>query len=161
MEAEELAARLARLSHALRDAEEAGVAELRQRISRRLGEASASFAVTVTECHLVDFVKRGAPTNASTIADALGMTRGGVSKLAARLVAKGVMLAGRHRHNQKDILYSLTPLGEEVFRAHAEAHKKARRRIASVLKGYTPTETALLGDFLDKLANTLDRAASS
>ena len=54
----------------------------------------------------------------SEIAQELGVTQGAVSQLAARRGKKGSILRRRTPENHRQVLATLTPLGEEACRIH-------------------------------------------
>jgi DNA-binding MarR family transcriptional regulator len=128
---------------------EAGYAELR--------DASVSLA----ECHVIDCIGRNEHVNTTAIAKHLQITKGGISKITAKLLKKNMIVTHRLDNNQKEIYYSLSPLGWKIFQLHEVLHKKAREKFTAILSGYNQAELAFASRFLRDLTATFQSAIAA
>ena len=113
-------------------------------------------AVTLAECHMLDIIGREGPVNGTTLSRATGLTKGGVSKMIARLMGKGLVGDERREGNRKTVFYALTPEGKRIRTRHAELHEQAGRRLFQILsKKYKSNELAFFAEFLEAYHATL------
>ncbi|HMM22147.1 MAG TPA: MarR family transcriptional regulator [Selenomonadales bacterium] len=108
-------------------------------------------SLSLAECHVVDCIGRDERVNTTGIARKLNITKGGISKITAKLVKKGMVEAYRLANNQKETYYRLTPLGEKIFHLHEVLHQQAEAQFAALFSLYSPEELAFAGRFLDDL----------
>lgn len=109
--------------------------------------------VSLSECHVIDCIAKNSQINGIEIAKQLGMTRGGISKIATRLTNKNLITTYRDKTNQKKIFYKLTPLGEKVNEIHEQLHTKKILKIKSIASGYTEEEQDIILRFIKDLKN--------
>ncbi|OWR31413.1 MarR family transcriptional regulator [Saccharibacillus sp. O23] len=88
------------------------------------------------------------PINGTTIAEKIGLSRAGVTKIGTRLVHEGLVKRERMRHNRKEIYYRLTPAGREVFETHRQLHEREEERFRTFLNAYSHEQIAFVGEFL-------------
>lgn len=113
----------------------------------RLGFSSLSYA----ESHVLQCVAEEPDLYGIAIARKLGMTRGGVSKAAARLVEKGLLTPRKGEKGNKIVLYSLTPLGEKVSAVHKYYHEAAMEHYMECIQSFSQDEQKTILAFLEKL----------
>jgi DNA-binding MarR family transcriptional regulator len=85
------------------------------------------------------------------LAEMMRMTKGGVSKLTAKLQEKGLIRARRVPDNRREVNYSLTENGWEIFRLHAKLHDVMYANVSSLIQKYDRNERLLISDFLEKI----------
>jgi DNA-binding MarR family transcriptional regulator len=83
---------------------------------------------SISEVHTINLIGSIQRPNVTKIAEALSMTRGGISKTVKRLIACGVITSYQTETNQKEIYYKLTEKGHTVFEAHCRRHAITRQR---------------------------------
>ncbi|SHI90292.1 MarR family winged helix-turn-helix transcriptional regulator [Propionispora hippei] len=107
--------------------------------------------LSLTECHVLDCMERHAGLNTTAIAKQMNMTKGGISKIAAKLIKKDLIEVRRLPDNQKEIYYNLTPLGKQAFGLHARLHRIARDQFTNQFGQYSPAELQTVKRFIDDL----------
>lgn len=119
-------------------------------------EAAASKPLpklSISEAHVIEAIGEDADVSAATIAANSGMTRGGVSKILARLETKGYVTIERKDDNRKERKLSLTPQGELAFTTHEKLHTKKTARLLGLLNTYSDNEldvlVRMLTDFVE------------
>lgn len=117
----------------------------------RHGEGETPGGLGLAEVHCVDWIGRLERANVTRIAQAMSMTRGAVSKIARRLVAKRLVESYRLPGNNKEVCHRLTASGERVFAEHRRCHEASRRAKAGLLDGYSEAEMAAVHRFLIEL----------
>lgn len=109
--------------------------------------------ISVTECHVISCIGSIEEANGINIAEKLNITRGGICKIAARLMEKNLIKAYKDKTNQKKVFYALTPLGEKVNSIHDQLHKENHRSLCEIAGSYTFQEQDVILDFIKKLQN--------
>lgn len=106
---------------------------------------------SLAEYHVIASIGEAGSTNAVSVANKLRLTRGGVSKIMARLVMRGCVEAHSAADNKREKRYLLTERGRKVFRMHADLHEQTVQSLAAMLDGYAPAELAIVSRFLKDL----------
>lgn len=108
-------------------------------------------SISLAECHVIDCIERNELINTTAIAKKLNMTKGGISKITAKLVKKQMIELQRLANNQKETYYTLTPLGRKAFQVHEMLHEQAQRQFTVLFNTYSQEELCFAGRFLDDL----------
>lgn len=141
------------LPYSLNNIEDHDAKALRAALEEQGGgdELRAAAGLTLAEYHAIDCIGRQEAANATAIARRLGMTRGGISKITAKLVGKRLIEVRRLPDNRKETHYTLTPFGHKVFLAHAKLHAQAAAQLAALFATYSHEELAAADKFLADL----------
>lgn len=86
-----------------------------------------------SEIHVIAFLSENSGSNLSVIASAVGITRGGASKILKRLEKKNMIAAFQRPGNRKEIYFELTGEGGRICEKHLEIHRKWKNRDLKVL----------------------------
>ena len=108
----------------------------------------------LTEMHFLALIAEEGPLNGVTAARKLGMTRGGVSKMAARLQVGGFVEPRKVPGDKKSLLYELTAKGQRAADLHRMLHSLAEDLLWERLK-VSPQED------LERFARMLAYAAEA
>lgn len=111
--------------------------------------------ITLTECHVIDCIERNPLINAIGISQKMNITKGGISKISSRLLKKKLIQIYRREGNKKEIFYSLTPLGREVFLVHEKLHEKLYQKADLFLDGFTDGELKKINEFISGLSEII------
>lgn len=109
--------------------------------------------ISITECHVISCIASIKEANGITISKKLKMTRGGISKIANRLIEKKLITTYKDEANEKKIFYKLTDLGEKVDRIHNQLHKENHDSLCSIVSNYTSQEQDIIFRFIKDLQN--------
>ena len=107
--------------------------------------------ISITECHVISCIASIKEANGIKIAEKLRMTRGGISKIANRLIEKKLITTYKDEINQKKVFYKLTKLGEEVDRIHNQLHKENHDSLCAIASNYTSEEQDIILKFIKDL----------
>jgi DNA-binding MarR family transcriptional regulator len=138
---------------------------LASRVCKKLTEAENfvkrdTADISLTECHFLDVLAGTESINGTLLAERLGMTKGGVSKMAARLLKMGLIEAKRIGGNQKTRYYTLTNEGERISLVHQKLHSVAERSLWNYLKSYSAEDIHKFVDMLLGISAELARTSA-
>jgi DNA-binding MarR family transcriptional regulator len=115
----------------------------------RLQEAVATLSIVAL--HTLSALEKGEQTGIE-LASELGVTRGGITRAAKKLVQLDLVDPARHPDDQKKLFYRLTPAGRKIARQHDKLHEELTEKFEKELTGqYSEQELNLINDFLTKL----------
>ncbi len=107
---------------------------------------------SISEDHVIVYIGQHPGTNATDIAEASGITRGGISKITARLVQKGFIEVQPAPDNKKNLSYTLTDEGQAIYAQHQQLHQQVLEQLHQLSQQYTPEEIATISRFLNDIA---------
>jgi len=107
--------------------------------------------LTISEIHVIDCIGKNRLPNAKFIAQELGLTKGAISKINAKLLDKEYIKGNRLEDNKKEIYFTLTSQGKEIFEAHKKVHDIENEKIKTILERYKKDELHIINNFLDDL----------
>ena len=107
--------------------------------------------ISISECHVIDAIANIKEPNGINIAEKLNMTRGGISKIATRLIEKNLITTYKSPTNQKKVFYKLTSVGERVNVIHNQLHKENHENICNIANKYTAQEQDIILRFIKDL----------
>lgn len=110
--------------------------------------------LSITECHVISCISKLKEANGISIAEKLKMTRGGISKIATRLIKKELIKTYKDESNQKKVFYILTPLGEKVNMIHEQLHRENHKSLWDIANNYTLQEQEIIIRFIKDLQNS-------
>ena len=103
-----------------------------------------------SETHCIDFIGRLELPNVTKIAEHMRMTRGAISKMTKKLLAKGMIEKYTLETNKKEIYFRLTEPGKLVFKEHAKRHRLWEKRDMEFLARYPKEEIATVYTFMQE-----------
>ena len=116
---------------------------------------NTAYTVSLAECHVLDYIARHDKTNAISIAAASGITRGGISKITARLEQKGLVTVTAAPDNKKMLSYSLTQTGQAICSQHQQTHQQTFFALEKILQQYTAEEIACIKRFIQQISEII------
>ena len=103
-----------------------------------------------SETHCIDNIGRLELPNVTKIAEHMQMTRGAISKMTKKLLAKGLIETYTLETNKKEIYFKLTERGMILFKEHEKRHKQWEERDMQFLSRYTQDETETVMKFMQE-----------
>ena len=128
----------------------------RQDMLSRLTESQCLDEYGYSETHCIDFIGRLTLPNVTKVAEHMGMTRGAVSKLTKKLLAKGLIGKYTLETNHKEVYFRLTEAGKELFDEHARRHERWERRDMEFLERYPEEEIVIVRRFMQEFNGYLE-----
>jgi DNA-binding MarR family transcriptional regulator len=109
-----------------------------------------------SEIHLILLVHEQ-PTNASKMAQELGVSMGAVSQTMSRLEKKGVLKKDKDPFLKNELTATFTPFGKEVFRRYKKMSKTLEKLFKDNAAVFNQKELETIDRFLDQLVNLPDQ----
>lgn len=109
------------------------------------------------EIHTIEAIGRHDGPNVTELASVLGITKGGVSQMIAKLSAKGLVAKTKDGLNDKEVKLRLTPEGLKAYRSHENMHMSLYADLLSSMEGMTPDELERITQILDKMETGMDQ----
>lgn len=151
LQAQDLVRKVETLVYDINNAEDCETEILQAILSEQNCDELRDMSLSLAECHVIDYIGRTDMINATAIAKKLNITKGGISKITAKLIKKRLIEGQRLLNNQKEIYYSLTALGKKVFNVHEILHEQAQGKFISLFSSYSHEELRVASKFLDDL----------
>ncbi|WP_207259729.1 MarR family transcriptional regulator [Desulfovibrio sp. Huiquan2017] len=123
------------------------------------GRESPLCDLSLAEIHFLSAVAEFAPINGTMLTQKIGLTKGGVSKMAARLASKGMIESERIEGNKKSQYYVLTADGEFACDVHTALHDIANNKIISSLSRYDVDELTAFNKVLNTLSTAIKESS--
>lgn len=120
----------------------------RQDMLSKLTESQCLDEYGYSETHCIDYIGRLELPNVTKIAEHMGMTRGAISKMTKKLLAKGLIEKYTLETNKKEIYFRLTDLGMLLFEEHAKRHRMWETRDMHFLARYSREEVETVYKFM-------------
>ncbi|WP_430609101.1 MarR family winged helix-turn-helix transcriptional regulator [Enterococcus sp. DIV0876] len=111
---------------------------------------------TATEVHLIEAIHDLAHPNVTQLAENLFLTRSAVTKLTQKLLKKQAITRYQSPENKKEILFSLTDIGQSVYKTHLDLHQMFRERDQPIFSMMDAQQKADLLHFLARYSQHLD-----
>lgn len=109
-----------------------------------------------SEVHLMMVIRDRVATNATRIAEELGVTKGAVSQSLSRLERKGVLIKSRDTDNKNELTLTFTPLGKRALDHYRERTRGVFDGARALLDGYSPNQRRAVEAFLEEVEKGLD-----
>lgn len=109
-----------------------------------------------SEIHLMLVLDERCATNATKIAQQLGITKGAVSQTLSRLEKKGVLTKSKDPAYKNELTATFTSFGAAAFKHYKAKASEMLMKYHRSLGSYTDKEKAAIYQFLSKAENILD-----
>lgn len=103
-----------------------------------------------SEVHVIHAIATDSSMKMRGLAAILGITKGAMTKLAAKLETKGLIRRYQYLENRKDVYFQLTPLGQEVYEGHLRYHQEREKRLYASYRDINPEEAKIILRFLSE-----------
>ncbi|OTA17460.1 MarR family transcriptional regulator [Xenorhabdus vietnamensis] len=103
---------------------------------------------SLSELHVIQSIGVSGLLNITSISQAVGMTKGAISKICAKLLQRSIVEKLKMVDNQKETYFSLTNDGKQIFVAHEKLHQQAEDRWLQILENYSSEELMIIQRFI-------------
>ena len=111
-----------------------------------------------SEIHTIMMIGLHRGAHVSELARFLGVTRGAVSQMVAKLEDKALIEKMADPENGKKILLSLTTKGKVAYYAHEQYHEETDAPLIDYMSNLTGDQYEFAVEFLEKLEEMVSRA---
>jgi DNA-binding MarR family transcriptional regulator len=110
-----------------------------------------------SEIHTIMMIGSHRDAHVSELARFLGVTRGAVSQMVAKLEDKGLIAKRTDLQNAKKVLLSLTTKGKVAYYAHEQYHEEADAPLIDYMANLTEEQYTFAVEFLGKMEEMVNR----
>ena len=111
---------------------------------------SALDGYTLSEIELIENISLIPNANVTKLAAASYMTRGAISKLTKKLIAKNIIESYQNAENKKEIYFRLTTNGQKINNVHQELHRTFLERDKEVFNNMTDDDFNTIFRFIGR-----------
>lgn len=109
-----------------------------------------------SEIHCIQYVGDNPNVNVTKLADAFGMTTGGATKLTKKLIEKNLLSAYKSPNNKKEIYFTLTAKGMEIYKTHHALDVQFQQRDKEIFDNIMDETYEAILNFFDTYSRHLD-----
>jgi DNA-binding MarR family transcriptional regulator len=106
---------------------------------------------TLITLRVVDAIGRLEPVNGITISRETRIPKGSVSKITRRLIGQKLARKKPRANNKKEVLFALTPLGQELYQVHRAFDAQMEAGFVRFLQRYEARDLRFLTRLLEDM----------
>lgn len=110
-----------------------------------------------SEIHMVMFIGNNGGTHLSELARIVGVTRGAVSQVVAKLEKKGLVEKAEDPHSNLKTVPVLTNKGQVAYWNHERHHEEVDAELFAFIEQLSEREIGIIEDFLCHLEKMADK----
>ena len=110
-----------------------------------------------SEIHVLLPIEDKQSTNATRLADKLGISKSAVSQTISRLEKKGVILKDKDPYNKNELILSLTAFGDKAFAQYKKKQSSNRALFNQYLNALSEHDRGVINTFLQEVKGMLDQ----
>lgn len=129
----------------------------KQEILSKLREDKSLRRYNSSELHIIAAIGDLEQPNVTSLAEHMGMTRGGICKNVKKLTEAGLISSYQRDGNAKNIYYRLTNVGKAIYEKHAEAHEAWLERDIVFMKSFSGQQLEQITDFMRQYIKHIDQ----
>ena len=129
----------------------------KQEILSKLKEDQSLRGYNNSELHIIAAIGDLAQPNVTSLAEHMGMTRGGICKNIKKLTEAGLISSYQRDGNAKNIYYLLTDTGKKIYEKHAEAHDAWLARDMAFMESFSDKQLDQVTDFMKRYIEHIDQ----
>ena len=129
----------------------------KQETLSKLREDESLQSYNNSELHIIAAIGDLERPNVTSLAEYMGMTRGGICKNIKKLTEAGLISSYQRDGNVKNIYYRLTDAGKTIYDRHAEAHEAWIARDMNFIGSFSDKQLRQVTDFMERYIKHIDQ----
>ncbi|MFC9709295.1 MarR family transcriptional regulator [Paenibacillus sp. NPDC056933] len=105
----------------------------------------------MSEIHLIACIGDFSPINVTSISEKTGLTKGSITRISKKLLKLALIKRQQINDNKKEVYYSLTSKGRNIYVIHHRIHQEIEERFMNFLDKYTADELVFASKFIQDL----------
>ena len=110
-----------------------------------------------SEIHVMLLINEQSATNATKMAEQLGVTKGAVSQTLSRLERKSVLTKTKDPYRKNELTLTFTPFGKKAFEHYSKHTGRLFKKHQRYLKTFSTAEKKVIQRFLVEVENVFDQ----
>lgn len=106
----------------------------------------------LTSVHVIDCIGNNEPINNTALAEKMELSKASITKISVKLLEEGYIKRRQLNDNKKEVYFSLTAKGRQVFELHQRLHKLEEERFMRLLEPFTEAELHAILRFLQSVS---------
>lgn len=119
----------------------------------------SSFPTNLTSVHTIDCIGHNEPINNTSIAEKMNLSKASITKISAKLLEEGFIKRSQMNDNKKEVYFSLTPKGRQIFEVHAMMHVIIENRFIDSMNVFSESELQAVLKFFQMMIQHNDNIA--
>ncbi|MDG0810520.1 MarR family transcriptional regulator [Cohnella rhizosphaerae] len=111
----------------------------------------------MTSVHVIDCIGRHEPVNNTSIAEKMNLSKASITKISAKLLQEGFIKRSQLNDNKKEVYFSLSTKGRQIFEVHDMMHDKIEASFIRALDAFSEPELAASLKFIQTLIDQTDK----
>ena len=123
---------------------------LEQMDSKELQEVTEK--LSILSIQVLNEMAKDSVQNAADIANRLNVTRGGVSRIAKRLIQDELIEEVKKKDNHKEVNYLLTPKGKAIHEVHVKLMEGIQNKHLEIIRSFDTDEQQAILTYLSQVS---------
>lgn len=105
----------------------------------------------MTSVHVIDCIGNHEPINNTSIAEKMNLSKASITKISVKLLREGYIKRSQMNDNKKEVYFSLSPKGRELYEVHARMHEIIEQRFIQEMDAFSESELQASLKFLQTM----------
>ncbi|MEI3611526.1 MarR family transcriptional regulator [Pseudogracilibacillus sp. SO30301A] len=115
-----------------------------------------SWPNNMTSVHVIDCIGNNEPINNRSIAEKMNLSKASISKISSNLIKDGYIKRSQMNDNKKEVYFSLSPRGRQIYEVHTMMHEKIEHRFINVFDSFSESELQAILKFFQTMIDQRD-----
>jgi DNA-binding MarR family transcriptional regulator len=130
--------------------------KLMVQLAQSWGITNVTRDLTMSEVHVVEQIGHAGSINVTRLAEKMTMTKGAITKINTKLLARDWIEKIEFTGNTKEVHYQLTAMGLQVYQVHNHYHEMAENQFHQFLQPYSDAQLAFIATLMGDVSQALD-----
>lgn len=105
----------------------------------------------ITSVHVIDCIGDHEPINHTGITKRMNLSKASITSISSKLLETGFIMKNQLNNNRKEIYFSLTDKGRQVYQLHQKMHQAKEDNFYQFIESYSEAELQTIGKFMSDL----------
>ncbi|MBU7316581.1 MarR family transcriptional regulator [Paenibacillus oleatilyticus] len=130
-------------------------------IARQYGIRNLTDDLTMSETRAIELIGNHESINVTRLAEKMGMTKGAITKISAKLLDRGWIEKFSLNGNRKEVLFRLTPDGQIVYDVHERYHQYVEKFFIDFISRYSDEDFQFIDRLVSDITGVLENSMAA
>lgn len=111
----------------------------------------------ITSVHVIDCIGDYEPINHIGITKKMNLSKASITNISSKLLEMGFIAKSQMNKNRKEIYFSLTDKGREVYHLHKKMHQEKEETFYQFIESYSEVELQTITKFMSDLLTRAEK----